>query len=133
MGVCDVVEDLVQDAVITVDGGESAAEPVPFVSAVVRESRMSVLEISDEDQESVDNEERKDVDADEPQKGEAGGETVEEEGDSEDAGVGDEDLDTFPIGVDRAVRIEVAGETRVRTAGDVEGEVKRPTKSEGDE
>lgn len=133
MGVCDVVEHLVQHAVVTVDGGESAAEPVPFVGVVVGESRVSVLEIGDEDQESVDDEEGDAVDADEPPKGEARGETVEEEGDGEDAGVGDEDLGALAVGVDGAVRVEVAGEARVGAAGDVEGEVKRPAKSEGDE
>lgn len=62
VGISDVMKHLVQHAVVTVNGGERTTKPVPLVGVIVRERRVCVMEIRDDDESGVENEERTSID-----------------------------------------------------------------------
>jgi len=52
MRIRDVMEDDVQEAVVSIDGGESSSDEGPVISSVMGDIDVSVLEICDGDQPS---------------------------------------------------------------------------------
>jgi len=54
VGIGDVVEDMVEDAIVSIDGGQSSSNEGPVISSVMGDIDVSVLEICDGDQPKVD-------------------------------------------------------------------------------
>lgn len=131
VGVCDVVEHLVQHTVVPVHSGKCAPQPVPFQRVIVGQRRMCVLKERDQDQESVHDEQWHTIDADDPPNT-AGSHKAEKcKGNSEDADVGDENLEALTVAVDGAIGVVVAGKAVIFATRDVEGKVEGPAEGEG--
>ena len=62
VGVSNVVECNVQEAVGSVNGGQSSTQPLPLRVIVVRQGRVRVLQQRDHDQPHVDHQVRGNVD-----------------------------------------------------------------------
>ena len=83
---------------------------------------MRVLQVSDQDEETVDNQKRNSVDTDHRGHSSRSSVTVETVTYGEDASVRDVYLETLAVVVDGSVRVEMASETvAVRSSRDVEG------------
>ena len=118
----NIVEDLVQDSVVSVNGSQSSPQPIPLGRIVVRQGRMRVLQVSDQHEETIDNQKRDSVEADHRGHSLRGGVTEETVADGEDASVGDVYLETLAVVVDGSVGVEMASEAAVvRSSRDVEG------------
>lgn len=132
MGVGDVVEHLVQHAVVTIHGGQSSPQPVPVRGIVVRECWMSVLQVCDDDQECVHHQQRHPVHAYEPRQAFGHHQAIQHVTHAQHSHIREVDLEALPVGVYGAVRIEVAGEAAIGAAGQVEGQVQGPAEGESD-
>lgn len=53
MGISYMVKNIIQNAEVTIDGGKSSSEPIPFRGVIMGEVRMSVLEVRDESEEGI--------------------------------------------------------------------------------
>jgi hypothetical protein len=130
----DVVEEgPAEHAVVAVDGGERAAEPVPLGAAVVRQRRVGVVEVRDEHQPRVHHQQRRAVDARQPPGPLAARhrDAAEREGGRQEAGVGERDAGALPAaGEDGRAGVEVGGPARVRAAPGVEHQVHGPPHGE---
>lgn len=132
MGVVDVMENNVEDTPVTVNSGESTAEPVPLSVGVVGEDGVGVLEEGNEDKPVVGHKIRNKIVLEDVLGAPfVGGEVHKVEG-SDEAEVGHEDKETFSLGEDGGVRPKVVhpGGTLVEVTGGVKEEVERPSNGE---
>lgn len=131
VSVCDVMENLVQDPVIPINGGQSPPQPIPLRRVIVRQRRVGVLQERDQDKKPIHDEQRYSIDTHNPSQPLDESDPVEHIQCPNHANVGDEDLEPLTSIVYRAVRIVVAREAIIGPTGDVEGQVQRPPESEG--
>ncbi|WVY96247.1 hypothetical protein V8G54_028398, partial [Vigna mungo] len=125
--VSDVMKNLVQNPVISVNGGQCASQPIPLRGIVVRNRRVSVLQESDQHQQRIYHHQRHPIDTNHPKEPFCQHKLVEAVTHGQNPYIGDVNLKPFAVGVNGAVRVIVAGETLVAPTRNVEGQVERPT------
>lgn len=129
----DIVENLIQQPIIPIHRGQSTPQPIPFGRVIVGQRRVSMLQVRYQNQKAIRNEQWNPIDACEPSQPSSHGDPVKHKSRSENSSIGDENLQAFPVRVYGAVGIEMAGETLVAAAGNIEGQIQRPAQSESEE
>eukprot|EP00042_Codosiga_hollandica_P048048 m.531132 g.531132 ORF g.531132 m.531132 type:complete len:320 (+) comp57576_c0_seq3:110-1069(+) len=130
VGVADVVEDVVQEAVVAVDSAERALEPGPLVTAVMRNGRVRVLQVGDQHKPHVDNQIRHAVRLCDPQEAHGGPEVDERSRHGDESSIADDNSPVLVCREEGRRGLEVAGARRVLAARGVGEEVGRPAEEQ---
>lgn len=136
MRVSDVMEHDVQNPIVTIHRRQCTPQPIPFLSGVVREGMICVLEEGDQDQPEVHDEVRNEVDLQQPGEARHLPDPVQSEQSHQDPCIAEEDEIPLLREEDRRGRHEVidgeieGGLPVVRTTGRIEEEIQRPAEEE---
>ncbi|KAJ4833955.1 hypothetical protein Tsubulata_016625 [Turnera subulata] len=133
MGICNVMKHLVEDAVISVHRRQSSPEPIPLGRIVVREIRVAVVQERDQHNCAIGKEYRHPIYAHQPSQPFCSGNLIEHKTCSKKTSIRDVNLQSFPVCVQRAIRIIVAGKTIVFPASQVECQVQIHPHTERDD
>lgn len=134
VSVANVMENVVEQAVVAIDGAESALDPVPLAAVVVRNGIVGVLEQGDEHQPEVHPEVGKAVAEDDGGNGGIVRPDAEQTEHDNQSGVAEQDERALLLGEDGGVGVEVVGaRLAVVTTSDVEEQVGGPAEGESDD
>ncbi len=128
MSIRNVMKHVIQDPIVPIHSSKSSTNPVPFCIFIMRQSWMSVLQISNEDKKHVNYQEWNSINFKEPQETISRSKAVETKAYEKQSNITEDDLKLFSLAEDWTAWIKMGSKLRVRSPWCVANKICRPSK-----